>query len=48
MLSEQMKSPGQRVCGGFVTGKHDSQDLVADLRVVHALAGLGIAGCQQQ
>ncbi len=48
MRAEQMKCPGQRVGRGFVTGQHDGQDLIADLGVVHPVAGLRIAGRQQQ
>ncbi len=48
MPTEQMKGPGQCVGGGFVTGKQDREDLVADLGVVHAGAGLSVTGGQQQ
>ncbi len=42
-----MPGPGEGVGGGLVAGQKDGQNLVAELPVAHALAGLLVAGFEQ-
>ena len=50
VLREEIPGPGERIRGGFVAGKEEGHDLVAELNVAHARAMLVVSvekGLQQ-